>query len=171
MRTMCSIHFFAQPLVTFLVFFVIVAVYFLFMCPVQAATLSRVEIERRVEKRINAHRVSLGLEPLTRKKKIVQVARTHSMHMATGAVDFGHDGFSERFDALQGLFEHLSGAGENVAYTTADKGIAKQFVEMWLDSEGHRTNIENPNFNLSGVGIKKENDRYYITHIFLTQQE
>ena len=39
-------------------------------------------------------------------------------------------------------------------------------VEMWLESEGHRDNIEGP-YTLSGIGSYERDGAIYFTQIFL----
>lgn len=50
---------------------------------------------------------------------------------------------------------------------TQPSGIAKQIVQLWLDSEGHRSNIENEAFEVSGMGVGKHGDYYYFTQLFV----
>ena len=47
---------------------------------------------------------------------------------------------------------------------------AKQVVNMWLNSDGHRKNIEG-NYNLTGIGVVKGKDgALYFTQIFVNKK-
>ncbi|SDC32611.1 CAP domain-containing protein [Williamwhitmania taraxaci] len=121
------------------------------------------QMETQVLKLINEHRVGLKLVELKANASIVDQARSHSMRMASGAVAFGHDGFDTRFDALKDKLKASSGA-ENVAmgYSTPELAVAG-----WLNSSGHKKNIEG-NYTLSGVGIaKSKSGVFYYTQIFI----
>ncbi len=83
--------------------------------------------------------------------------------MAKGKVGFGHQGFEERARRLLGQLNGKS-AAENVALGPAD---AAQIVQNWLESSGHRNNIEG-NFSLTGIGIAKGDDgRLYCCQLFI----
>jgi len=144
----------------------IIACFSIWLPCAQAASASRADLEQRVFKLINQHRVSIGLDALKNNSYMHDLARQHSTNMADGTIPFGHDGFSDRFAAMVQQIDQVNSAGENVAYTTSQTGIAKQFVTMWLNSAGHRANIENGNYARSGIGIKKQAGYIYITQIF-----
>jgi uncharacterized protein YkwD len=86
--------------------------------------------------------------------------------MASGAVAFSHDGFSERVQAIA-LVIPYSGAAENVAYNQGHSDPATKAVEGWLKSTGHLANIKG-NYNRTGIGIAKNaKGEYYFTQIFI----
>ncbi len=113
---------------------------------------------------INEHRTEMALKPLVMNKAISNVAAGHSRNMATEKVPFGHKGFDDRMDLLAEKLKPTSSFAENVAYgaTTADEAY-----DLWINSPGHRQNIEG-DFNLTGIGIvkSKSGDLYY-TQIFV----
>ena len=87
--------------------------------------------------------------------------------MATKRVPFGHAGFDQRIDALLDNIKGSDAAAENVAYGPKS---AEDVVKMWLNSSGHRKNIEG-NFNLTGIGIAQDKDgRPYCTQIFINRK-
>lgn len=111
---------------------------------------------------VNQHRATLGLNPLTISDVVAEQSTIHSKNMAVGKTRFSHDGFNKRADAIM---EQIGGVGfaENVAY---GQTTAESVVEGWLNSPGHRKNIEG-DFTHIGVGIAQAKDRtLYYTQIF-----
>lgn len=121
------------------------------------------DLETEVHELINKYRIDQNLEPLELHNVISEVARKHSQKMADGTTDFGHDGFSERVAKIR---EQIggNGAAENVAFGYSS---AESVVEGWINSSGHKRNIEG-NYTHTGVGIAySEDERPYFTQIFL----
>ena len=84
--------------------------------------------------------------------------------MAKKSVAFGHDGFEARVKVLGKKIKNISASAENVAYSTRD---AQAVVTMWLNSKGHRENIEG-DYNISGISMAKGADgQIYYTQIFI----
>lgn len=135
--------------------------------PVTPPTSAFSDLEQDAFAQINAYRQSKDLSVLTWNNDIAEVARIHSMDMARGRVAFGHDGFTERARVLQQRMS-LTGVAENVAYNDYPSP-AQISVEGWIASVGHRANIENRNYALSGMGVARSNDgAYYFTQLFVT---
>jgi len=114
-------------------------------------------------KKINEHRASQDLAPLQINPHIQVAATQHAQNMASGNIPFSHDGFQER---AKFLIEKLSGSSvaENVAVGQEDTEL---IIHSWLDSAGHRKNIEG-NFNLTGIGIALgEDKKMYYCQIFI----
>jgi uncharacterized protein YkwD len=59
----------------------------------------------------------------------------------------------------------LNTAGENVAYGfPSGRSVVN---DGWMNSEGHRANILNPDFRLMGIGARKgHNGRWYVAQVF-----
>jgi uncharacterized protein YkwD len=73
-----------------------------------------------------------------------------------------HDGFYERIDRIKEKIP-LNWAGENVALNWSVQAA----VTSWLNSPGHKSNIES-NSNLTGVGVAFDSDSaMYLTQIFV----
>lgn len=120
-------------------------------------------IENEIMELINQHRVSVGLGELKANALMNEEARIHSYNMSTGAVPFGHDGFEDRVETIQ---SQLGGYifAENVAKDYANAQIA---VTAWLNSDGHKKNIEG-DYNLSGIGVVLGDDgMLYFTQLFI----
>lgn len=96
----------------------------------------------------NAHRATLGLAPLTVSPTLTTAAEWKAAHMARFDY-FGHDDPTRSWSQRIEECGYPYGAGENIAYgyrTPLD------VFQGWLGSPGHRTNIENPNYRVIGVG-------------------
>jgi uncharacterized protein YkwD len=113
---------------------------------------------------VNQHRAKLGLNALQMNDAATAEATKHSADMAKGRMAFGHDGFDGRMKNLNQKLGNLRATGENVAY---GKISAAEVMDMWLNSPGHKKNIEG-NFSEVGIGIAKSKSGYlYFTQIFL----
>jgi uncharacterized protein YkwD len=118
-------------------------------------------IEKKVHQLINAHRTGMGLDPLEWNETIADECRTHSREMAN-AHTINHDGFYDRINKIKETIP-WNWAGENVAYNYSAQGA----VTAWLNSPGHKSNIES-NSNLTGVGVAFDEDSVmYFTQIFI----
>lgn len=122
-------------------------------------------VESQILELVNQHRQSIGKQALELDTYITYECRTHSKNMAIGSVSFGHDGFGDRVDRIK---SQVGGGrtGENVA---VGYNSAKSVMEGWLNSSGHRANIEG-NFTTIGIGAYQEKDGgIYYTQIFLNK--
>jgi len=111
---------------------------------------------------MNAHRVSVGCEPLIWIDEVADVAQAHSVDMASRDY-FDHttpDGQSP-FDRLRDAGLDFSRAAENIAYGYP---TPEAVLQGWLDSPGHRANIENCALTEHGVGLHATR----WTHLFRT---
>jgi len=121
-------------------------------------------LQSDILKLVNQHRAALGLNALQMSDAATTEATKHSTDMAKGRMSFGHDGYDERMTNLNKKLGSLRATGENVAY---GKINAEQVMDMWLNSPGHKKNIEG-NFSMIGIGIAKSRSGYlYFTQIFL----
>jgi uncharacterized protein YkwD len=112
---------------------------------------------------VNEHRATNGLSDLELSQQTTTQAQSHSENMADGTTPYSHDGFNERFDILVEQINVVA-MGENVAYGQTS---AEQVMEDWINSEGHRTNIEG-DYTHIGVGVAQdENGIYFFTQIFV----
>ena len=118
-------------------------------------------IEAEVHRLINLHRTGIGLAALEWSDIIANECRQHSQNMAN-ARTLNHNGFNDRINKI-GETISWSWAGENVAYNYSAQGA----VTAWLNSPGHKSNIES-NSNLTGVGVAFDEDSVmYFTQIFV----
>jgi uncharacterized protein YkwD len=117
-------------------------------------------VETEVHRLVNEHRTGMGLPALDWNETIAEHCRNHSIEMAN-AQTINHDGFNERINKI-GETISWSWAEENVAYNYS----AESVVFAWLNSPGHKSNIES-NSNLSGVGVAYDGSTIYFTQIFI----
>ena len=123
-------------------------------------------LEQAVLTQINQHRATLKLPPLTLNATISEQARSHSQAMAIGQVPFSHNGFQQRVATIARIIPY-SRAAENVAYNQGYSDPVSQAVQGWLQSAGHRQNIEG-SFDLTGIGVAQNaKGEYYFTQIFI----
>jgi uncharacterized protein YkwD len=127
------------------------------------------EVEARVQQLINQYRGDKGLPALELSDIITTQARQHSRNMADGTVTFSHDGFPQRVDAIKTQIE-VAAAGENVAMNSGYTDPAKVSVDGWIDSDGHRANIEG-DYDLTGIGVAQSSTGgYFLTQIFIKRR-
>lgn len=110
---------------------------------------------------VNAHRRSLGCPDLVWNPAVAAVAQAHTEDM-TARDFFSHtnpDGASP-FDRLANAGIAYSSAAENIAFGYA---TAEMVLAAWIESPGHRANIENCSLTEHGVGL----DGTYWTHLFI----
>ncbi len=128
-----------------------------------------IALEQEINRRVNQYRLSKNLPPLTMNAEISYVARQHSKDMASKQATFSHDGFDNRAKSVRKTIPYKSFA-ENLAYIKGYPDLADVAVKGWINSPGHRKNMEG-NFNLTGIGIAKNSEgEYYFTQLFLLQR-
>jgi len=133
------------------------------------------DFQQRVEKEtfslINQYRTAHDLPALTWSDAIAVEARGHSRDMATGDVDFGHDGFKGRVEKIKAVLGGFGGAGENVFMTNDLNEVARLAVETWLHSPHHLENIRG-DYNYSAVGVWPDpHGTLYFTQIFFKREK
>ncbi len=112
-------------------------------------------------KLMNAHRRSLGLSALIWDSRAAAVAKAHSRDMLHRNY-FSHTTPEGRttWDRLAARGVTYSRAGENIAW---GQTTGRAVLEAWLDSPGHRENIERDSYTHHGVGKVGT----YWTHVFI----
>lgn len=114
---------------------------------------------------VNAHRSSIGLRTLIHNDGMADIARGHSEDMASGRVAFGHTGFSARCSEARSVLGGGNWCAENVA---AGQKTPQAAFTSWMNSSGHRANIESSKATHMGFGYAKNSSgKYYWTQIFL----
>lgn len=111
---------------------------------------------------VNEDRIQQGLAVLEMNSMESSLAAQHSQDIAVGKVKFGHDGFNSRAKAIQKSLGSVE-IGENVAEGPM---TAREVVDGWLQSPGHKRNIEG-NFTHTGIGYATDKKGIiYFTQIF-----
>ncbi len=111
---------------------------------------------------VNAHRKSIGKSPLAVSPLATTLANEHTNYMI-GINAINHDGFDGRSDRLS-KEENARGTGENVAF---GQRTAKDVMTAWLNSSGHRKNIEGDFTHIGISALTNSSGRPYYTQLFL----
>jgi len=121
------------------------------------------QMENEIVLLVNQHRESLGLTPLKMNNIAREQSQLHSKRMAYGSEKFSHNGFDSRTKTIRSKFGGNAFA-ENIAYGHMS---AKSVVDGWLNSPGHKKNIEG-NYTHIGVGVaQSKSGTLYFTQIFV----
>jgi len=121
--------------------------------------------ESRILQLVNAERAKTGAKALSASSDCTRLARMKSQDMADNNY-FSHQSptYGSPFDMLKSNNVSYMYAGENIAMNQS----AEAAFNAWMNSEGHRKNILNPNFTELGVGIApKGNGSYIYTQLFI----
>jgi uncharacterized protein YkwD len=112
---------------------------------------------------LNAHRSRLGTPPLAANPALTAASVWKSMHMAEyDYLDHNDPPPPEARTAFQRGVE--CGYGSNMAENIAEgQGTPEEAMSDWLESPGHRRNMENPGYTDAGIGVAKARggDRYW----------
>jgi uncharacterized protein YkwD len=114
---------------------------------------------------VNQERAKVGADPLKINEQLDLAADQHTLDQAS-MNKMSHTGSngSNMGDRIKNAGYVFSSAGENVAYGFGD---AAAVMSGWMNSEGHRQNILNPNYKEIGIGYAQGADgRPYWTQDF-----
>jgi uncharacterized YkwD family protein/spore coat assembly protein SafA len=123
-------------------------------------------IESQVIQLVNQERAAHGLKALKANWQLSRVARIKSEDMRVQGY-FSHTSptYGSPFDMIRAFQIDFRTAGENIA---AGQSTAKQVMESWMNSPGHRQNILNADFTELGVGYASGgSQRHYWTQMFI----
>tara|TARA_R110002073_G_scaffold335987_1_gene529753 strand:+ start:20478 stop:20963 length:486 start_codon:yes stop_codon:yes gene_type:complete len=126
-----------------------------------SAIVNEASITQEILKLVNSHRKSVGKSSLARNDFADQLATDHTNYMISKN-QISHDNFNQRFQELQQNVNAKS-AGENVAsgYPTAES-----VMDGWINSSGHKANIEGDFTHIGITAIKNSQGSYYYTQLF-----
>ena len=115
---------------------------------------------------VNAERTKRGISALTLDSNLSSVATKKSQDMVNkNYFDHTSPTYGSPFDMMKQFGISYRTAGENIA---KGQKTPQEVVTAWMNSEGHRKNILNPNFTNLGVGIAKDsNGTTYWTQMFI----
>lgn len=119
--------------------------------------------EQKVIDLVNEIRVKNGLKKLTANWELSRVARYKSQDMKDNRY-FSHTSptYGSPSNMIKNFGISFKTAGENIAYGYS---IPQAVVNGWMNSEGHRRNILNPNYTQIGVGYVASG--HYWTQMFI----
>ena len=115
---------------------------------------------------VNAERTKRGISALTLDSNLSSVATKKSQDMVNkNYFDHTSPTYGSPFDMMKQFGISYRTAGENIA---KGQKTPQEVVTAWMNSEGHRKNILNPNFTNLGVGITKDSKgTTYWTQMFI----
>lgn len=127
-------------------------------------------LEAALRARIDDARARHGLGRLRPDLALERAARAHSRAMAEHGF-FAHEsplpGLAEPADRARAAGAACDGVGENLAFLSRAIATADRFVELWLDSPGHRANLLTAEWETTGVGVFAARDEVvYATQLF-----
>lgn len=124
-------------------------------------------IEQQVVDLVNKHRAENGLNPLKINSSVSRVAQAKSEDMRDkNYFDHTSPTYGSPFEMLKSFGVSYKTAGENIA---KGQKTAEAVVNAWMNSEGHRKNILNANFEEIGIGYATGNGTTYWTQMFIKQ--
>lgn len=119
-------------------------------------------IEINILDLVNEHRENIGLGKLKPMAEISVEAESHNYYMLEQE-RVSHDNFMQRYHNLVKSV-NARAVSENVAfgYRTADA-----VVKAWLNSDGHKVNIEGDHTHFGVSVLKDDKENNYFTNIFV----
>ena len=128
------------------------------------------QVEQLIFKRVNEERVKNGVQELDYNSTMQKYARIKSADMGDKGY-FSHEDLQGNLITVKMKNDGVkyNAWGENIAYiggVSDQNQLAKQFMDNWMNSPGHRQNILSQNFKSVGVGVYKVGNRVYATQEF-----
>lgn len=112
---------------------------------------------------VNAHRAARGCPALVWLQPAADAAQAHSADMARrGYFDHVSPDGRQLTDRLATVGVGWRMVAENIAWTP-ERG-ARETLQGWIESRGHRQNLENCAYTHHGIGLQNA----YWTHVFVT---
>ncbi len=130
---------------------------------VDKPSVSLEKFQEEVVRLVNEERNKAGILPLEMDTKLNELAVIKTDDMLNNDY-FSHYSpiYGSPFDMMDMYEVTYSSAAENIAY---GQTTPEEVMNSWMNSEGHRENILNPDFNKIGVGYSTDE----IDEIFWTQ--
>ena len=119
-------------------------------------------VEQDILELVNAHRQSIGKQPLAISFLANTLADEHTEYMIS-IRDINHNNFDARSNRLV-QEENARRTGENVAF---GQRSAQAVMTAWLNSDGHRRNIEGDFTHIGVSAINNNSGVPYYTQLFL----
>lgn len=115
---------------------------------------------------INEERTKAGVSPLQMDTEVARVAQIKSQDMVDNNY-FSHTSptYGSPFDMMRDFDISFKAAGENIAINSTVIGAHNAF----MNSQGHRENILNPNYTHVGIGIVDNGSGITVTQMFIAK--
>ena len=120
------------------------------LAPASQAAVKLTPAERSLLTAVNDVRVGHNLRRLRVDPALVRAARSHSTSLLRRNI-FEHGSFIARIERHGGRGPML---GENLAWGTGRRATARNIVNSWLKSPGHRSTLLRPGWNRIGIGAR-----------------
>ncbi|MGO0059228.1 CAP domain-containing protein [Brevibacillus fluminis] len=117
---------------------------------------------------VNSERSKAGLSPLTLNKQLSDVARTKAQDMRDqNYFDHTSPTYGSPADMIKRFNIPFQAMGENIA---AGQQTPAEVMQGWMNSEGHRRNILDPQFTQMGIGsVQGGQMGTYWSQMFISQ--
>lgn len=132
------------------------------------------EVENYIFTMVNEERSKIGKSNLTVNTVMKNLSRDKSKEMIELNY-FDHNSPRNGYinDILNTKNIKYRNVGENIAMQESGKELsssdmAKQFMNMWMNSSGHKANILSDNFTQIGIGVAKKGSLIEATQTFFT---
>jgi uncharacterized protein YkwD len=144
------------------------------LAPAQPYDIAK--IETRIHERINRERHANGAKALSIDSRLADLARAHTNDMVVRGF-YGH----ENPDGLTAPDRLAQEHPELVVLTVAENinliepvepgsmsgdDLAARLVQSWVNSEGHRRNLLDPDFTHTGIALSIQGERAIATQMF-----
>ncbi|GIV39018.1 MAG: hypothetical protein KatS3mg033_0818 [Thermonema sp.] len=122
-------------------------------------------IEQEILRLVNAYRSDLNKQPLQYDAVLYAQALAHAKNMAEGKTAFGHEGFEHRV-RMVARTRTIKAMAENVALLEdGTPNLAQEAVKAWLESPGHRKNMEG-DFTHTAIAVYRLHGYIYFVQLF-----
>lgn len=117
------------------------------------------ELEKQLLDLINEKRTAYGLSKLSFDTATQKTARAKAEDLVANNY-FSHNSptYGTPFEMMKSFGVTYKTAGENIAGNSSLEGA----VNAWMNSQGHRENILNNAYNLTGIGVVKSDKYGYV---------
>lgn len=126
------------------------------------AALTPAQFETRVLSLVNARRTNVGCAALRTNASLTSAARVHTRRMVNARTMShqlpGEPGLARRI--VNAGYVNWSAAAENIAWGAS---TPQRIFNLWMNSSGHRTNIQNCRYRDAGVGVVIVNGTPWVT--------
>jgi len=136
----------------------------------QTMTLSASELSdyaNQVAVLVNKERSQRGLAPLRVLPKLQSAAQVRAQEI-TQLFDHQRPNGKKCFSVIEEFGLDYYYIGENIA---AGQATPEKVMNSWMNSDGHRSNILDPDFMYIGVGVTQQGNTIYWSQIFLKYDE
>ncbi|WJH34714.1 CAP domain-containing protein [Paenibacillus sp. CC-CFT747] len=117
--------------------------------PAPAAPTTASQFASEVVNLVNQERAKAGLKPLSVSSALSAMAKDKAVDMYNkNYFDHNSPTYGSPFDMMRSYGISYSYAGENIA---KGQRTPQEVMNAWMNSDGHRKNILNPNFTTIGV--------------------